>query len=160
MAPRHSTPGLAGRNVLHDARGGAHPSPLADGHVVGYARSPAELYAITDDDAARNAGMSRHHAVAADADVVGDLHLVVDLGVLADDGVVEGAAVDAGVGADRDPALQDHTPALGNVDQAARTWGGPESRLADDRPGLDPHPVPAQGETTSAVGGGLSIAPQ
>src|SRR6185369_6163036 len=89
---RHAAPGLARRNVLHYTSSGAHPSPVADGYMVRHTGASAELHAIADDDAAGDACVGRHDAVATDADVVGDLHLIVDLGVFTNRGVVKGAA--------------------------------------------------------------------
>src|SRR5690606_16088928 len=111
-----------------------------------------------DHDAAGDAGMRGHDAVSPHADVVGDLHQVVDLGVLTDRGVVEGPTIDAAVGADRHPVLQDDPAKLGDVHDSGGAAGGAESRLADHRASQNPHAVAQQGEAQGDIGADDAIA--
>ncbi|MNJ42615.1 hypothetical protein D3C77_375870 [compost metagenome] len=102
--------------------------------------------------------MRRHQVVAADDAVVADHDQVIDLGVLADDGVVIGAPVDAGVGADRHPVLQDHATQLRDVHRPRLGPGGAEARLADPRPRQQLHPVAQQGEPDGDAGADQAVA--
>ena len=101
-----------------------------------YTESPglaAEDDVVSAGHRARNAGVCGHQIVAADDAVVADHHQIIDLGVLADDGVVIGAAIDAGVGADGHPILQDDAAQLGNIHRTGLGPGGAEARLTDAR---------------------------
>jgi hypothetical protein len=66
-------------------------------------------------------------------------------------GVAEGAPVDAAVGADRHPVLQDDPSQLRHVDQALGADRSPEPGLADHRPGQDRTRSPIRAKPITAL---------
>src|SRR6185295_4463730 len=90
--------GLSDRMADHREPGDGHV--VADGEVADEAGHAADLAALADRDATREADAGGHGGGRPDAAVVADLDLVIELHALFEHRVVDGAAVDGRVRAD------------------------------------------------------------
>ncbi len=112
--------------------------------MAGQPRLACDDHMILKDRGARDTALRNQNAGFANPHVVADHHEVVDPGARTDPRVVQRAAIDRGVGADLDIALDDHPAELGHRVEALRRHGEAKPVLADARARIDVDPVADQ----------------
>src|SRR5205085_11880076 len=130
---------LPRRHVAEHAGLSADPRPAADRDVPGDPRLAGEDAPVLDRRRPGDADLRPQEAELPEPHVVADLHEVVDLRPGADHGVVDAAAVDRGVRADLDVALDDAAADVGDLLVGAAGEDVAEAVAADAGAGVDRH---------------------
>ncbi len=138
---RGPEPFLAVRDVVHHAGLGGDRDAVADLQVAGQSDLPAENHVVAQLGAPGDADLRDDDAMLTHGHVVRDLDEVIYLGAFADDGRPERAAINRHIRAQLHVVADDHAADLGHLAVDAVIEHVAEAIRADDRAGVDAHPV-------------------